>query len=126
MENETFEYAGVYLLDSPYFLDGIYDYFIPVDLRGEVFEGRFVTVPFGKSNRRQMAVVHELRHCPQFGDIKPIEAVCVDRPALTEEMLKLCDYMKEHCLPLRHSLPSSIRPCPQTSQEHLLHLCFPD
>ena len=113
MENETFEYAGVYLLDSPYFLDGIYDYFIPVDLRGEVFEGRFVTVPFGKSNRRQMAVVHELRHCPQFGDIKPVEAVCVDRPALTEEMLKLCDYMKEHCLctfgeAVRCTTPSSV------------------
>ena len=31
MEDKTFEYAGVYLLDSPYFLDGMYDYFIPLE-----------------------------------------------------------------------------------------------
>lgn len=98
MENKAFEYAGVYLLDSPYFLDGIYDYFIPLEMRGEVLPGRFVTVPFGRSNRRQMAIVKELRHCPDYSDIKPIESVCLDRPELSEEMLLLCDYMKEHCL----------------------------
>ena len=98
MENKAFEYAGVYLLDSPYFLDGIYDYFIPTELRGEVLPGRFVTVPFGRSNRRQMAIVRELRHCPDYGEIKPIESVCLDRPELSCEMLLLCDYMKEHCL----------------------------
>ena len=98
MENKAFEYAGVYLLDSPYFLDGIYDYFIPTELRGEVLPGRFVTVPFGRSNRRQMAIVKELRHCPDYGEIKPVESVCLDRPELSYEMLLLCDYMKEHCL----------------------------
>ena len=98
MENKVFEYAGVYLLDSPYFLDGIYDYFIPLEMRGDVFPGRFLTVPFGKSNRKQMAIVRELRNCPQYSDIKPIDSVCLDRPELSEEMLLLCDYMKEHCL----------------------------
>lgn len=98
MDFSAFEYAGVYLLDSPYFLDGSYDYFIPLEMRGEVFPGRFVTVPFGRSNRRQMAIVRELRHCPDFSDIKPIDSVCKDRPELLEEMLLLCDYMKEHCL----------------------------
>ena len=98
MEINAFEYAGVYLLESPYFLEGIYDYFIPLELRGEVFPGRFITVPFGKSNRRQLAIVREMRHCPDFSDIKPIASVCADRPELSEEMLLLCDYMKEHCL----------------------------
>ena len=98
MEKKAFEYAGVYLLDSPYFLDGMYDYFIPLELRGEVYPGRFLTVPFGKSNRRQMAIVRELHPCPSFSDIKPIDGVCYDRPELSEEMLLLCDYMKEQCL----------------------------
>ena len=98
MENASYEYAGVYLMDSPYFLDGIYDYFIPLEMRGDVFPGCFVAVPFGRSNRRQMAVVRELRHCPSFSDIKPIDRVCSDRPELSLEMLELCDYMKEHCL----------------------------
>ncbi len=113
MENKTFEYAGVYLLDSPYFLDGIYDYFIPLELRGDVYPGRFLTVPFGKSNRRQMAIVRELRNCPQYSDIKPIDSVCFDRPELSEEMLLLCDYMKEQCLctfgeAVRCTTPSSV------------------
>ena len=112
MENTSFEYAGVYLLDCPYCIDGIYDYFIPIDVRGQVEAGRFVTVPFGRSNRQQMAVVRELRHCPSFGDIKPISGVCEDRPVLSEEMLSLCDYMKEHCLctygeAVRCTVPSS-------------------
>ena len=98
MEKNAFEYAGVYLLDSPYFLDGMYDYFIPLEMRGDVYPGRFLTVPFGKSNRKQMAIVRELHPCPSFNDIKPIDGVCYDRPELSEEMLKLCDYMKEQCL----------------------------
>ena len=113
MGDSAFEYAGVYLLDSPYFLDGIYDYFIPHEMRGDVFPGRFVTVPFGRSNRKQMAVVRELRHCPQYGDIKPLEAICFDRPELSEEMLLLCDYMKEQYLctfgeAVRCTTPSSV------------------
>ena len=113
MEEKTFEYAGVYLLDSPYFLDGMYDYFIPLEMRGDVFQGRFLTVPFGKSNRRQMAIVRELHHSPAYSDIKPIEAVCFDRPPLSREMLELCDYMKEHCLctfgeAVRCTTPSSV------------------
>ena len=98
MEKTAFEYAGVYLLDSPYFLDGMYDYFIPLEMRGDVYPGRFLTVPFGKSNRKQMAIVRELHPCPSFSDIKPIDEVCHDRPELSEEMLQLCDYMKEQCL----------------------------
>ena len=98
MEGNSYEYAGVYLMDCPYFLDGIYDYFIPLEMRDDVYQGRFVTVPFGKSNRRHMAVVRELRHCPEYSDVKPISEVCLDRPCLSEEMIELCEYMKEHCL----------------------------
>ena len=59
-ENQSFEYARVYILDNPYFIDGTYDYFIPYSMRGEIGRGCFVTVPFGRSNRKQMALVAEL------------------------------------------------------------------
>ena len=49
--------AGVYLLDNPYFIDSEYTYFIPDELVGRVKRGSFVTVPFGNSNRRRMALV---------------------------------------------------------------------
>jgi len=113
MDNTIFEYAGVYLLDVPYFIDSIYDYFIPLDMRDSIYPGKFVTVPFGRGNRKQMAVVRELRHCPSFGDIKPVSEVCEDRPVVSEEMLLLCDYMKEHYLctygeAIRCAVPSSV------------------
>ncbi len=87
MESNSYEYVGVYLLDCPYFLDGIFDYYIPLEMRGDVFPGRFLTVPFGKSNRKHMAVARELRHCPEYSDVKPVSEVCYDRPELSREML---------------------------------------
>ncbi len=97
-EKKTFEYASVSLLDAPYFIDDRYDYFVPLEMREEITVGAFVTVPFGRGNRRRMAVVRKLHHCPSEFEIKPVSRVCTDRPVLSEEMLLLADYMREHCL----------------------------
>ena len=97
-QNRSFEYAKVYLLDNPYSIDVTYDYFIPPKMRGEIGRGSFVAVPFGRSNRRMMAVVWELTHAPEFKDAKPIDSVCFDRPPLSEEMILLSEFMKEHFL----------------------------
>ena len=51
------EYARVYLLDLPYAADRAFDYYIPSSLRSATRRGCFVTVPFGKGNRKQLAVV---------------------------------------------------------------------
>ena len=109
----SFEYASVYLLDSPYCIDSTYDYFIPLELREEVYEGGFVTVPFGRGNRKQMGVVWKLHHCPSYVDVKPIDSVCSDRLPLDEETMALCDFMKEQFLctvgeAVRCVLPSSV------------------
>jgi len=111
-DNRDFEYAKLYLLDNPYSIDSTYDYFIPHSMRGEIGRGSFVSVPFGRSNRRQMALVWELSHAPEYKDAKPIEAVCRDRAPLSEEMLELCAYMKEQVLctmgeAVRCAMPSS-------------------
>ena len=39
-------YAGIHLLDNPYFLDSAFDYYIPSELLGRVTPGDFVMVPF--------------------------------------------------------------------------------
>ena len=96
--NRDFEYAGVYLLDNPYSIDAQYDYYIPHNLRGEICRGSFVTVPFGRSNRRQMAIVSCFSHTPSCNDSKPIECVCADREPLSEEMMKLCEFIKEQLI----------------------------
>ncbi len=96
----TFEYAGVHLLDSPYFLDNVYDYYIPPQLRGEILRGSFVTVPFGNSNRGTLGVVTELKSAPQISAerCKPILYLCDDRLTLSEEMLSLAHFIKEQTI----------------------------
>ena len=54
------EYARVYLLDAPFCIDRIYDYFIPYELREKISKGSFVSVPFGGGNRPKLAVVLDI------------------------------------------------------------------
>ena len=94
------EYARVYLLDNPYFLDKAFEYYIPPELRGQLREGDFVTVPFGTANRKKLGLVSELCDAPERADIscKPIVSVCDRSMSLDSEMLGLCFFMKEHTL----------------------------
>jgi len=110
---KSFEYAAVYLLDNPYCIDCEYDYYIPSDLRKDVCRGSFVAVPFGRGNRKQMAIVVKLHHCPAFSDVKPISEAITDRAPLDEELLELCAYMKEQYLctfgeAVRCAVPASV------------------
>lgn len=94
------EYARVYLLDNPYFLDKAFEYYIPPEFRGKVERGDFVTVPFGTSNRRCLGLCVELRETPEDPKVnyKPIVSVCDRSVSLDEEMLGLCFFLKERTL----------------------------
>ena len=112
-EYKSYEYASVYLLDNPYSIDTTYDYFIPYELRADVYRGVFVTVPFGRGNRKHMALVDSLCRAPSVKNVKPVVSVCKDRTALSEEIMQLCRYMKEQVLctvgdAVRCAVPSAI------------------
>ena len=94
------EYARVYLLDNPYFLDRAFEYFIPSELRGKIREGDFVTVPFGTSNRKMLGLVREVCDAPEKEDVsyKPIVSVSDRSISLDSEMLGLCFFIKEQTL----------------------------
>ncbi len=94
------EYAGIHLLENPYFLDRPFDYFIPPELRGEIRAGDFVTVPFGNANHRRIGLVVALKEAPDNREVgcKPILSVCDRAMSLGEEGLGLCFFMKEHTL----------------------------
>ena len=111
----SFEYAGVYLLDNPFFLDNNYDYYIPSELRADIRRGSFVTVPFGNANRRSIAVVTELREKPLVSgiDCKPVFSLCGDNISLSEELLGLAFFVKEQTLctlgeAIRAMVPASV------------------
>lgn len=109
------EYAGLHILKSPYHIDNAFDYFIPPHLRDEVRVGDFVSVPFGVSNKREIALVISLKDFPDKPDqkCKPIISVCEKAFSLSEEMLKLCLFIKEQTLctvgdAVKSLLPSSV------------------
>ncbi len=106
-------YVSAHVLDVPYHIDREYDYYIPEHLEDDVTEGSIVTVPFGVSNRRMYAVVCTLKDECRFERVKPITSVTDRRFALSEEMLKLCFFMREQTLctvgeAVRCMLPSAL------------------
>ncbi len=91
-------FAGVCLLDNPFAIDAVYDYRIPEELAQEIRAGVFVTVPFGTANHRRLALVCEVREQSAYAEHKAILSVCPERISLDEELLGLCDFMKQRTL----------------------------
>lgn len=107
------EYASVYILDNPYSIDCTYDYFIPAEMRPRLVRGAFVTVPFGKGNRKQTAIVAGFCAAPSYKNIKSVFSICEDKEPLSLEILELCLYLKEQVLctmgdAVRSAVPVSV------------------
>ena len=92
------EYARVYLLDAPFCIDRPYDYYVPIEMRENVREGCFVSVPFGNGNRQKLAVVTELPESVDAKQTKPILATVSSDISLDKKMLGLAMFMKEQTL----------------------------
>ena len=106
-------YVGAYLLDAPYHIDREYAYYLPATLEGEVRVGSIALVPFGTANRRTYALVTSLAEESDVDNVKPVLAVLPDRFSLSEEMLGLCFFLREHTLStvgdaLRCLLPAAV------------------
>ena len=89
-------YCEVYLLDAPYNIDRPFDY-LAAD---NIAPGSIVRVPFGNGNRLRNAVVTKLKDAPdgQPERLKAVHSVIAERYSLSEELLSLCHFMKEHTL----------------------------
>ena len=91
-----FSVASVYVLNVPYHIDKPFDYFIPEELRDKVVVGSTVTVPFGGGNKHVAALVAAISFLEEVDAFKPIISVSAN-VVLTDEDLKLCYFIKEHC-----------------------------
>ena len=84
-----------YILDAPYHIDRPFDYFSD----SPIAPGTLVRVPFGKANGLRIAVtVGEGEGDSGVDGLKPVHSVLQDRYSLSEEMLGLCSFLKEHTL----------------------------
>lgn len=97
----AYEYAKVCLTDDiPYTLDREFDYYIPAQMRSGISRGAFVTVPFGRGNRRRLGIVMDIAETSGTSPekLKPIASLCPDSMSLSEELLGLCRFLKEQTL----------------------------
>ncbi len=93
-------YAGIHLLDAPFCIDNVFDYYIPPNLRCDILCGDFVTVPFGNANRKKVGLVVSLSEDapnPKM-DYKSVIEKCDAEFSLSEEAMGLCFFLKEQTL----------------------------
>lgn len=96
MEEKVFNAARVYILDAPYSIDRPFDYFVPEELRKELAVGIFVSVPFGRGNRRMTAAVFDLFFREDISELKAVDRILESGGLqLNREMRALCLFMKE-------------------------------
>lgn len=93
-------YAEVRILDVPYHLDRTYEYYIPTELCERIAAGTIVSVPFGRGNRKNAAVVVNIKDTCSFDEdqVKPVADASVDVGLLDSEAMELCRFLCDYTL----------------------------
>lgn len=80
-----------------YPFDKLYDYIVPNGFEGSVCVGQLVTVPFGKGNKKRVALVYGLeRKLCDPAKLKSITDISQNGIALSDEQLGLSVWLKEN------------------------------
>ena len=87
-------YCEVYLFDAPYHIDRPFDYLCPDDCEA----GRIVKVPFGRSNNLRMGIISRVKDSSSGAGLKSVHTVYDDTYSLSDDLLSLCSFLKEHTL----------------------------
>lgn len=86
--------AEIALKDATYAFDKLYTYAIPPEQQKRVKAGCRVLVPFGRGNIKKQGIVFRLKET-EIRSLKKTLSVMDEQPVLSEELLRLCEYMKE-------------------------------
>ena len=76
--------------------DRLYSYLVPESLFEKAVEGCRVTIPFGRGDSKRQGMIFGCSKEENNGKLKYIYDVTDDTPVLNNEMLKMCEWMKEH------------------------------
>ncbi len=76
-------------------LDKLYDYIVPDKWVDDIKPGCRVLVPFGMGNKKRQGIVLQTAATSDFDKIKTIFAVLDQAPLLSDEMLKLAEFIKQ-------------------------------
>ena len=74
--------------------DKLYTYVIPPDLLKSAVSGCRVMVPFGRGNTKRQGIIVKVGECDPKG-LKSLYSLIDTTPILSEDMLSLCEFLKE-------------------------------
>lgn len=86
--------ASVAVENTTYSFDKIFDYSVSEELISDIKIGKRVMVPFGSGNRKRQAMVMDIKK-GSADKLKSVISVLDKEPVLTEEMVKLAEFMKD-------------------------------
>ena len=86
--------AEVAVSGTSYSFDMLFSYSVPERMSGKIACGCRVLVPFGKGNKRRIAVVMKLTE-GESGRLKSILSLVDEEPVISEELLSLAMFMRE-------------------------------
>ncbi len=86
--------AEIALKGTTFAFDKLYTYAVPPELYDKVRSGIRATVPFGKGNITKQGMIFRVLE-GEIAGLKKLSTLTDSQPVLTDEMLKMCEYMHE-------------------------------
>lgn len=87
--------CSVAVENTVYHFDKEFSYVVPANLCDKAKVGARVLVPFGKSDKKRQAMILSLKNSDD-SDLKEVISVLDNEPVLTDEMVKMVFFMKDH------------------------------
>ena len=91
------KYVGVYILDSVFKTDRVYEYLLPERLYGKACPGKLAVVPFGGGNLSKTAIIVSISATCEYEKVKPVFDIPDSNFYLKPDLLELCSYIRDIC-----------------------------
>ncbi|MEG1743650.1 MAG: hypothetical protein RR246_05740, partial [Clostridia bacterium] len=92
------DYAYVYIIDAALNYDKKYTYAVLPSQKPKIEIGSLCVVPFGMSNGHHAAVVVGFENHTDYDNAKPVFDILSYPVVPGDEILKLCNFIKERCM----------------------------
>ena len=88
--------AKIAVEKASFSFDREFDYLVPEHLAQDCSPGKRVLVPFGRGNSRRQGIVTQMLGQEDADGLKPVLSVLDREPVVSEKMLRVARFMKEH------------------------------
>lgn len=93
----SYQKTALVAVENTHFsFDTLFSYEIPESFQGQVVPGVRVVVPFGRGNKKRIGLVFGISDEIPEKKCKSVSAVVDSGPVISEELLKLCEWLSEN------------------------------